>query len=94
MDNAHQQLLETAKNYVTESMLTDEDKQLLLGRIPFIATPVLQMFVSVCNEDPFGASRMVENLKKKLEAQGNLRRLNEIMKREREEVEELINQPA
>ena len=66
------------------------DKKLLIGRVPFVADIMLEMFVQVCEEDPFGVDMIVKSLKKKLDAQGNLKKIHEIVKQERMEVEELI----
>ena len=72
------------------SHLSIEDKKLIEGRVPFIADMMLRMFVEICDEDPFGIDAIVKGLKKKLEAQGNLEKLHEIVKQERREVEELL----
>lgn len=75
---------------VEQSRLSPADKKLLAGRIPFVGEMMLQMFVQVCEEDPFSIDAVVKSLKKKLETQGNLKRLHEIIKQERREVEELL----
>ncbi|MDO8520798.1 MAG: hypothetical protein Q7S52_01660 [bacterium] len=83
-------LVEQAKSIVEGSRLSPADKKLLIGRIPFVADTMLRMFVEVCNEDPFGVNAIVRSLKKKLDAQGNLKKIHEIVKQERREVEELL----
>lgn len=83
-------LVEKAKHIVEESHLTKKDKEMLEGRIPFIAETMLQMFVSVCEDDPFSVDAIVKNLKVKLDAQGNLKRLHEIVKQERREIEDAL----
>ncbi len=75
---------------VESSHLPREDKKLIEGRIPFISDIMLKMFVEVCEEDPFGIDSIVKGLKKKLEAQGNLGKIHEIVKQERREIEDLI----
>lgn len=67
---------------------------MLLGRVPFAPDSVLQMFVQVCEEDPFGIDAVVKNLQKKLEAQGNLKKIHEIVKQESRDIEELLNAHA
>ena len=75
---------------VESSKLSADDKKLIEGRIPFIADVMLKMFVEVCEEDPFGIDAIVKGLKKKLEAQGNLGKIHEIIKQDKREIEELL----
>lgn len=86
----HATLVEKARAIVEGSHLSAEDKKVLLDRLPYVADVMLRMFVEVCEEDPFSIEAIVKNLQKKLEAQGNLKKLHEIVKAEREEVEELL----
>lgn len=90
VDSERTSLVEKATAIVEESRLSAADKKLLIGRIPFVADIMLQMFVQVCQEDPFGVDAVVKSLKKKLDAQGNLKKIHELVKRERREVEELL----
>ena len=90
VDTERTALIEKATAIVEESRLSAADKKLLIGRIPFVADVMLQMFVQVCQEDPFGADAIVKSLKAKLNAQGNLKRIHEIVKQERRDVEELL----
>ena len=90
-DAERRELVKQAKAIVEQSRLSDSDKKLLSGRLPFVADMLLQMFVEVCNEDPFGIDLLIMNLKKKLDAQGNLSKIHEIIKQERREVEDLIS---
>ncbi|OGZ13360.1 MAG: hypothetical protein A3C93_04125 [Candidatus Lloydbacteria bacterium RIFCSPHIGHO2_02_FULL_54_17] len=83
-------LVEEAKAIVIGSHLSAVDKKLLVGRIPFVADIMLRMFVEVCKEDPFGVDAIVKSLKKKLDAQGNLKKIHEIVKQERRDIEELL----
>ena len=89
-DSKHIELTERAKGIIQESHLPKEDKITLLGRIPFVAESILMMFVQVCEEDPFGIEAIVRSLKKKLDAQGNLKRLHEVIKQERDEIENVL----
>lgn len=89
-DTERTALIEQAKAIVSGSHLSAADKKLLLGRIPFVAEVMLKMFVQVCNEDPFGVDAVVKSLKKKLDAQGNLKKIHEIVKQERRDIEELL----
>ena len=89
-DTARIDLTVKAIELVESSHLSREDKKLIEGRIPFIADVMLSMFVEVCEEDPFGIDAIVKGLKKKLEAQGNLGKIHEIVKQERREIEDLI----
>lgn len=79
---------------IAQSHLSAADKKILLGRVPFAPDSVLQMFVQVCEEDPFGIDAVVKNLQKKLEAQGNLKKIHEIVKQESRDIEELLNAHA
>lgn len=89
-DQDRTKLVEKASIIIQQSHLTLADKKLLIGRVPFVADIMLEMFVQVCEEDPFGVDMIVKSLKKKLDAQGNLKKIHEIVKQERIEVEELI----
>jgi len=89
-DSERTSLIKKAEAIVEESRLSVADKKLLIGRIPFVADVMLQMFVEVCQEDPFGVDAVVKSLKKKLDAQGNLKKIHEIVKQERRDVEELL----
>ena len=89
-DTERTALVEKAITIVEESHLSQADKKLLIGRIPFVADAMLQMFVQVCQEDPFGADAIVKSLKTKLNAQGNLKKIHEIVTQERRDVEELL----
>jgi len=88
-DTKHTELVEKARHIVLSSGLTPKDKRLLEGRLPYAAESMLEIFVRVCEEDPFSVETIVKGLKKKLDAQGNLKKLHEIVKQERREVEEL-----
>lgn len=90
VDSERSALVKKAETIVEESRLSLADKKLLIGRIPFVADVMLQMFVQVCQEDPFGVDAVVKSLKKKLDAQGNLKKIHEIVKQERRDVEELL----
>ena len=89
-DTEREVLTAKAITIVEGSHLSAEDKKLISGRVPFIADVMLRMFVEVCESDPFSIEGIVKNLKKKLEAQGNLEKLHEIVKQERREIEELL----
>ena len=89
-DQSRKELTEKAALIVEQSHVSAEDKKILSGRIPFVADVMLLMFIQVCEEDPFGIDAVVRNMKKKLDAQGNLKRLHEIVKQERREFEEAL----
>lgn len=90
-DQEHENLVEKANTIISGSHVSADDKKLLTGRIPFIASTMLKMFVEVCEEDPFGVDMVVKSLKKKLDAQGNLVKLHEIIHQERIEIEDLAS---
>ncbi len=89
-EQSHAVLTEKAIAIVEQSHLSPADKKLLIGRIPFVAEIMLRMFVDLCEEDPFSVNAVVENLKKKLDAQGNLQKIHEIVNQERREIEEAL----
>lgn len=89
-DSERTVLVEKARTIIHESHLSAKDKTLLEGRIPFVADMMLSMFVQVCEEDPFGVDAIVKSMKAKLEAQGNLKRIHEIVKQERREIEDSL----
>lgn len=89
-DSSHSVLVNKAVSIVLESHLSSADKKLLEGRVPFVAEAMLQMFVQVCEEDPFSVDAVVQSLKKKLDAQGNLKKIHEVVKQERREIEDML----
>lgn len=89
-DQSRTTLVEKATALVEGSHLSVPDKKMLEGRIPFVADVMLQMFVNVCEEDPFSVDAIVKNMQKKLEAQGNLKKIHEIVRQERRELEEAL----
>lgn len=89
-DKERAELVKKGIDIIEHSHISSADKKLLRDRIPFVGEMMLQMFVQVCEEDPFGVDAIVKSLKKKLEAQGNLKKLHEIIKQERREVEESL----
>jgi hypothetical protein len=90
MSDSRTTLVEKAKIIIEQSHLAKNEKEMLEGRVPFIAETMLQMFVTVCEEDPFSTDAIVKNLKMKLDAQGNLKRIHEIVKQERREMEDAL----
>lgn len=90
VDTIHTTLVQKASTLVEQSHLSSADKKLLEGRIPFVANAILEMFVQVCEEDPFSADGVVRSLKKKLDAQGNLKKIHEVVKQERREMEDML----
>jgi hypothetical protein len=89
-DRERVSMVEEAKAIVASSHIPASDKKLLEGRIPFVADVMLAMFVQICREDPFSIDTVVKSLKKKLEAQGNLKKLHAIVKQERKEIEDAM----
>ena len=89
-DSSHSVLVNKAVSIVSQSRLSPADKKLLEGRVPFVAEAMLQMFVEVCEEDPFSIDAVVVSLKKKLDAQGNLKKIHEVVKQERREIEDML----
>jgi hypothetical protein len=83
----HQSLAAKAIEIVEASSIPAGDKKLLHDRIPYCETNILAMFVEVCDQDPFSVDFIVDNLKKKLDAGGNLSKIHAIVKEEREEFE-------
>lgn len=90
VDSKRTDLIARAKAIIHGSHLSSTDKTMLEGRVPFIAESMLEMFVQVCDEDPFGIDMVVKSLKKKLDTQGNLKSLHEIAKQEMREIEDSL----
>lgn len=90
MDSDHQKLVVRVQEIVEASHLQADEKKLLIGRLPFVSSMVLGMFVQICEEDPFSIEMLVKNLKAKIDAQGNLKKIHEIVKHEREEFAEAL----
>lgn len=89
-DSSHSVLVNKAVSIIEQSRISAADKKLLEGRVSFVAESMLQMFVQICEEDPFSIDAIVQSLKKKLEAQGNLKKIHEIVKQERREIEDML----
>lgn len=89
-EQSHNELTKKATEIIEQSHLAPGDKKILADRIPFVADVMLHMFIQVCEEDPFGIDAVVKNMQKKLDAQGNLKKLHEIVKQERREFEEAL----
>lgn len=87
MSDSRTVLVEKARQIIEESSLLKEDKEILEGRMPYIADSMLEMFVSLCEENPFGIDLMVKNIKLKLDAQGNLKKIHEIVNQDKREAE-------
>lgn len=83
----HKTLVAKATEIVDASSISSDDKKLLNDRIPYCETSILAMFVEVCDQDPFSVDFIVQNLKKKLDAGGNLSKIHAIVKEEKEEFE-------
>jgi hypothetical protein len=90
MDLDHSKLVTRAQGIVESSHLAVDEKKLLIGRLPFVSSMMLGMFVQICEEDPFSVEMLVKNLKAKIDAQGNLQKIHEIVKQEREEFAEAL----
>lgn len=90
MNSERNDLTQKALSIVEGSKLPKQDKELLLGRLPYAPSMVIQLFVQVCEEDPFSIDALVVNLKKKMDAEGNLQKIHEIMKQERAELEHAL----
>lgn len=88
MKNDHEDIVGRARALIDASSLRNEDKSLLLGRIPYVDPAILKMFLQVAESDPFLVDMLVKNLKKKLDAQGNLTKLSKIISQERVEFDE------
>lgn len=89
-DSSHSVLVNKAVSIIEQSRISAADKKLLEGRVSFVGESMLEMFVQICEEDPFSIDAIVQSLKKKLEAQGNLKKIHEIVKQERREIEDML----
>ena len=89
-DSKHAGLTIQAIAIIHGSKLSVADKKIIEGRVPFVSESMLEMFVQVCTEDPFGIDMVVKSLKAKLDAQGNLKRIHEIAKQEIREIEDAL----
>lgn len=82
----HPLLIVKARYIVRHSHLSDVDKQLMLERIPFIDSKMLNLFVQSAEENPFALDAIVKSMKQKIETSGNLSHLLEVLAREEKEV--------
>lgn len=81
----HPLLIVKARYIVRHSHLSDQDKQLMLERIPFIDAKMLGLFVQSADENPFALDAIVKSMKQKLETSGNLSHLRDVIDREARE---------
>lgn len=88
----HKALASKATEIVEESTIPLEDKKILRDRIPYCETNILAMFVEVCAQDPFSVDFIVRNLKKKLDAGGNLSKIHAIVNEEKEDFERILQE--
>ncbi|HXK37821.1 MAG TPA: hypothetical protein VJ579_02030 [Candidatus Paceibacterota bacterium] len=82
----HPLLIVKARHVVRHSHLSDEDKQLMFERIPYLDLGMLALFIESAEENPFALDAIVSSMKKKLDARGNLHRLHEILENEEKEI--------
>lgn len=82
----HKELIERAIAIIGAAHLSEKDKELLLGRIPYVPLSVLQMFVQICEDDPFSIDPIIVNLKKKIDASGNLQKIHALVEQERKDI--------
>lgn len=83
--------VETACTIIERSLLSSADKKLLAGRVPFVSDDVLDMFLDAVAEGGSPSlQKIVNNVKIKLAARGNLERIRAILKQESAEIEKML----
>jgi hypothetical protein len=91
MDNPKLPLIERSKEIVNGSRLKPEDKQLIIERIPYAPTALLEMFVESCGGDALMLEFMVRSLKRKLMTGDNQEKLRAVIANERKELRNFIH---
>lgn len=94
MENPKLPLIEQAKAIVNNSRMKDEDKKLVLERIPYAPTALLEVFIESCGVDALMLEFMVRSLKRKLMAGDNQEKLRAIIAEERKELKDFIHATA
>ena len=82
----HPLLIVKARHVVRHSRLSNQDKQLMFERIPYLDLGMLALFIESAEENPFALDAIVSSMKKKLDARGNLHQLHEILETEEREI--------
>jgi hypothetical protein len=86
MENPKLPLIERTKEIVNNSKLKDEDKKLVLERIPYAPSALLEIFIESCGGDALMLEFMVRSFKRKLMAGDNQEKLREILREEKKEL--------
>jgi len=94
MENPKLPLIEQAKAIVNNSRMKDEDKKLVLERIPYAPTALLEVFIESCSGDALMLEFMVRSLKRKLIAGDNQDKLRAIIAEEKKELKDFIHATA
>ena len=94
MDNPKLPLIDRAKEIVNSSRLNDEDKKLILERIPYAPSALLEVFIDSCGGDALMLEFMVGSFKRKLMAGDSQEKLRAIIAEERKELRNFIHAPA
>ncbi len=82
----HPLLIVKARHIVRHSYLSNEDKQLMFERIPYLDSGMLSLFIMSAEENPFAVDAIAKSMKKKLDARGNLQNLHSVLVEEEKEI--------
>jgi hypothetical protein len=94
MDNPKIPLIERAREIVNSSRLNDGDKKLIIERIPYAPTTLLEIFIDSCSGDALMLEFMVRSFKRKLMAGDSQEKLRAIIAEERKELRDFIHATA
>ncbi len=94
MDNPKIPLIERCKEIVNNSRLKDEDKKLILERIPYAPVALLEVFIESCSGDGLMIEFVVRSFKRKLVAGDNPEKLRAVIAEERKELRDFIHATA
>jgi len=94
MDNPKLPLIDRAKEIVNSSRLNDGDKKLIIERIPYAPSALLEVFIDSCGGDALMLEFMVRSFKRKLMAGDSQEKLRAIIAEERKELRDFIHATA
>ncbi len=82
----HPLLIVKARHVVRHSHLSDEDKQVMFERLPYLDSGMLALFIQSAEENPFAIDAIAKSLKKKLDTRGNLAQLHAVLVEEEKNI--------
>ncbi len=82
----HPLLIVKARHVIRHSHLSNEDKQLMFVRLPYLDSGMLALFIQSAEENPFAIDAIAKSMKRKLDTRGNLSHLHAVLVSEEKEI--------